>query len=303
MFGALIDGMTALINWLYHVSVSVGLPSYGLAIIMLTIMIKILLHPLTRIQMRSMAKMSQLQPEIKAIQDRYGKDKQQMQTKIMELYKERKVNPMSGCLLLLVQLPFMIALYRALWDFKYVNPAHAGFLWVESLSVQDPLFILPVLAAVTTFIQTKLMMSVSKGGGNPSQESMQKVMLTVMPVFVGWISATLPAGLSVYWVTFNLVSIVQQSFINKQIMADKSILQQEREKAGSVGTEAVVQAGVRGLTKAPAVKRTVASNPTGTTKETGAKGGRGKPGKEGVAQGEGGRRKRKKRGGSSRGGA
>jgi YidC/Oxa1 family membrane protein insertase len=299
LFAALIDGMTALINWLYHLTVSMGLPSYGIAIILLTILIKLLLHPITRIQMRSMAKMSQLQPEIKAIQDRYGKDKQQMQTKIMELYKERKVNPMSGCLLLLVQLPFMIALYQALWNFAYVNPAHAGFLWVENLSLTDPLFILPVLAAVTTFVQFKLTMSINKGGGNPSQEQMQKVMLTVMPVFIGWISATLPAGLSVYWVTFNLVSIVQQSFINKQILADRSAIEQEREKSRLVTAPAAAEVGAPTSGEGPGAKRPAADR-TGKARQTS---GKGKRSKEGTAQGEGNRRKRKKRGGGGRGGA
>jgi len=300
LFEALIDGMTALINWLYHITVGVGLPSYGIAIVLLTILIKIFLHPLTRIQMRSMAKMSQLQPEIKAIQDRYGKDKQQMQTKIMELYKERKVNPMAGCLLLLVQLPFMIALYQALWNFDYVNPAHAGFLWVADLKKTDPLYILPVLAAVTTFVQFKLTMSVSKGGGNPSQEQMQKVMLTVMPLFIGGISATLPAGLSVYWVTFNLVSIVQQFFINKQILADQSAMEQQREKAARVVSGAVAEAGAQASAELPAVKRPTTADPARTKKEAGA---RGKRSKEGAVQGEGSRRKRKKRGGGGRGGA
>jgi YidC/Oxa1 family membrane protein insertase len=286
VFEALGSGMTALINWLYEFTVAAGVPSYGLAIILVTILIKLVLHPITRTQMRSMAQMSQLQPEIKKIQDVYGKDKQKMQQKIMELYKERKVNPMSGCLLLLLQLPILIALYQALWKFPYVNPAHAGFLWMDSLSVRDPLFILPVLAAVTTYIQAKLSMALSAGSGNPSQESIQKMMLIMMPLFIGWISATLPAGLSVYWVTFNVVGSVQQVFINKQLLGDRAAQQRkagDEEKAGR-------ETKAKGKTEeAPAAVKPAPA------KKSSAKGKRGQPGKEEVAQGESGRRKRKKR--------
>jgi YidC/Oxa1 family membrane protein insertase len=294
LFEAFGNGMTALINWMYGFTVGIGLPNYGLAIILVTVLIKVALHPLTRIQMRSMAQMSQLQPEIKRIQDAYGKDKQKMQQKMMELYKERKVNPMMGCLLLLVQLPILIALYKALWNFDYVNEAHAGFLWMETLSLRDPLFILPVLAAVTTYFQAKLSMALSSGSGNQMQESMQKMMLTVMPLFIGWISATLPAGLSVYWVTFNVVGSVQQIFINRQLLSDKIVQQKQIGDEGKadgkiVGKKVIEKTGE----KKAAGKSALAKNPV---KKSSAKGRRGKPGKEEVAQGEGARKKRKKRG-------
>lgn len=299
MFEALGNGMTALINWMYGFTAGIGLPNYGLAIILVTVLIKVALHPLTRIQMRSMAQMSQLQPEIKKIQDAYGKDKQKVQQKMMELYKERKVNPMMGCLLLLVQLPVLIALYKALWDFPYVNEAHAGFLWIETLSLRDPLFILPVLAAVTTYFQAKLSMALSSGSGNPMQESMQKMMLTVMPLFIGWISATLPAGLSVYWVTFNVVGSIQQIFINKQLLPDKTVQQKEIGEAGKAdgkiaGKKVIEKTGEKKAGKKTVGKSAPAKNPV---KKSSAKGRRGKPGKEEVAQGEGARKKRKKRGG------
>lgn len=219
MFGALVDGMTSLINWLYAFTLSFGIPSYALAIIMLTVMIKLVLYPLTRIQMRSMMSMQLLQPEIQELQKKYAKDKQMLQTKMMELYKERKVNPMAGCLLLLAQMPFLIALYRALWDFNYVDTAHAGFFWLETLSMRDPTYILPILAGVTTYFQSKMTMPnmPTSGEPNPAQQT-QKMMLIFLPFFIGWISSTLPAGLSVYWVTFNLMGILQQYFINKQMI-------------------------------------------------------------------------------------
>ncbi len=219
MFGALIDGMVALINWLYGVTVTLGIPSYAVAIILLTILIKLVLYPLTRLQMRSMLQMQLLQPELQAIQKKYAKDKEMLQKKMMELYKEHKVNPMAGCLLLLAQMPFLIALYRALWDFPYAVTEHAGFFWLQTLSMRDPYYILPVLAGATTYFQSKMTMpnTLPNGETNPAQQT-QKMMLIFLPLFIGWISSTLPAGLSVYWVTFNLMSIIQQYFINKQML-------------------------------------------------------------------------------------
>lgn len=225
IFGALIDGMVSLINLLYGLTVAVGFPSYGVAIILLTILIKMVLYPLTRIQMRSMMQMQLIQPEMQALQKRYAKDKQKLQAKMMELYKERKVNPMAGCLLLLAQMPFLIALYRALWNFPYAHPEHAGFFcfdsfcWVPTLSQPDPLWILPVLAGVTTYFQSKMTMPKTAPAGeeNPAQQT-QKMMLYVLPAFIFWISSRFAAGLSVYWVTFNLMGIIQQHFINKQLI-------------------------------------------------------------------------------------
>lgn len=209
--------MATLINWLYQLSAAVGLPSYAVAIVLLTVLIKIILYPLTRAQMRSMIGLQQLQPEIRKIQEKY-KDKQEQQQKIMELYREKKVNPMAGCLPMLIQLPILIALYRALYTFKYAVPAHAGLFWIPSLSHTDPLYILPVLAGITTYIQSKLTMPKTAGGGQTGAESTQKVMLIVMPLFIAWISIKLPAGLALYWVTFNVMGSIQQYFINKQLV-------------------------------------------------------------------------------------
>src|SRR5690554_3714709 len=136
--------MVALINWLYGITVTLGIPSYAIAIVLLTILIKLVLYPLTRVQMRSMLQMQLLQPELQAIQKKYAKDKEMLQKKMMELYKESKVNPMAGCLLLLAQMPFLIALYRALLDFEYADPAHAMIFTIE-LSKTDSTYILPVL--------------------------------------------------------------------------------------------------------------------------------------------------------------
>jgi len=214
IFNAIVDGMTWLLNILYNFTAIIGLPNYGLAIILLTVVIKLVLYPLTQKQMKSMLAMQQLQPKIKEIQEKWkNKDPKKAQEQIMQLYKENNVNPAAGCLPLLVQMPILIALYRSLFTFPYVNEAHASFIWLQNLSDRDPYYILPVLAGVTTYLQSKL----TTNANDPTQ----KMMLYTMPVFIGWISATVPAGLALYWATFNVASAVQQYFVNKQTVAIK----------------------------------------------------------------------------------
>lgn len=214
IFNSIVDGMTWLLNWLYQFTVNAGVPNYGIAIILLTIIIKMALYPLSHKQMKSMLAMQQLQPKIKEIQDKWkNKDPKKMQQMIMEMYKEHNVNPAAGCLPLLVQMPILIALYRSLYAFPYANPAHASFIWVQNLSDKDPFFILPVLAGATTYLQSKMTTSMN--------DPTQRMMLITMPVFIAWISSTVPAGLALYWVVFNVVGSAQQYFINKQTLAVK----------------------------------------------------------------------------------
>lgn len=260
--------MVTLINWLYDVTVLFGVPSYAVAIILLTVLIKMVLYPLTRIQMRSMMQMQLIQPEMQALQKRYANDKQKLQAKMMELYKERKVNPMAGCLLLLAQMPFLIALYRALWDFPYAHPEHAGFFWLDTLSKPDHLFILPVLAAVTTYFQSRMTMAPTSATGedNPAAQT-QKMMLYMMPVFIGWIASRFAAGLSVYWVTFNLMGIAQQYFINKQLLPARQAAlaksKEAREAPGAVDeARTTVDAEVVKESKPAGEKKGRAGRPT-----------------------------------------
>jgi len=210
LFQSLVGAMTSLTHWLYGFTNNIGMPSYGLAIILLTLMIKLILFPLNQKQMLSMKRMQEIQPKIKEIQEKYkSKDPQKMQQKIMETYKEHNVNPMAGCLPVLVQMPILIALYRSLLHIQFKNAEHAGFFWINTLSDKDPFFILPVMAGVTTFMQTKLTAS--------TNDQTQLMMLYLMPVFIAWISITLPSGLVLYWVTFNILGFAQQFFVNRQV--------------------------------------------------------------------------------------
>ncbi|AGL03979.1 YidC/Oxa1 family membrane protein insertase [Desulfoscipio gibsoniae] len=210
LFQILVNGITSLTHWLYEWTVTLGLPSYGLAIIILTILIKLVLFPLNQKQMVSMKKMQEIQPKLKEIQEKYkNKDPQKMQQKIMEMYKEHNVNPMAGCLPILVQMPILIALYRSLLHIEFKSTEHAGFFWINTLSDKDPFFILPVLAGVTTFMQTRLTTSTA--------DQTQRMMLYMMPVFIAWISTTVPSGLVLYWVMFNILGFTQQLLVNRQV--------------------------------------------------------------------------------------
>ncbi|MFZ5649527.1 MAG: YidC/Oxa1 family membrane protein insertase [Bacillota bacterium] len=220
MLQPLVDGITWSINWLYGLTVAVNIASYGLAIIFFTVILKIVLYPLTLKQMKSMYMMQKLGPKIKEIQDKYkSKDPQKMQQKVMDLYREHNVNPMAGCLPLLIQMPILIALFEALRKFPYADEKHASFLWIPNLSQIDNSFyfvdipMLAVLAAVTTFLQTKLTTNMA--------DQTQKIMLYTMPLMIGYFATQVPAGLALYWVAFNVLGIVQQYFVNKQTMALK----------------------------------------------------------------------------------
>lgn len=217
IFGALVDGMTVILNALYGVTAAIGVPNYGLAIVLLTVIIKVVLYPLNYRQMHSMVAMQRLQPKIKEIQQKYKKDPQKLQQKMMELYKEQGVNPLSGCLPLLIQLPILIALYRALLNlFQTPGVEHLDFLWIANLGqrgIHRPVdILLPLLAGVTTYWQMRLTPQAS------GQEQMQRVMSLTMPAFIAYITITLPAGLGLYWVVFNLLTIAQQYVMNRRLV-------------------------------------------------------------------------------------
>ncbi|QGU00612.1 Inner membrane protein translocase and chaperone YidC, short form OxaI-like [Candidatus Syntrophocurvum alkaliphilum] len=199
---------TDVIHFFYSITESIGVPSYGLAIILITIVIKIILFPLTQKQMKSMRAMQALQPKMKYLQEKYKDDPQTMQTKVMQLYKDNGVNPFGGCLPLLIQLPIFIAFFQALMDFPFLEGAPTGFLWIPDIAQPDSLFILAILAAVTTYAMQRVSMV-------NTNDPTQRILLYIMPLFMAFIAATMPAGLPLYWITFNLLSIAQQLYVNK----------------------------------------------------------------------------------------
>lgn len=200
--------MTVVLTTFYSLTEMIGVPSYGLAIILLTVLIKILVYPLTKKQLESMKAMQRIQPQMKKLQEKYKDNPQVFQKKLMELYQKEGANPMSGCLPMLIQMPILMGMYYTLYSFNY-GEAVPSFLWLPNLSESDPTYALPFLAAATTFLQQKMMST-----GEVNQQ--MRVMMIVMPLFIGWISLNFPAGLVLYWVTMNIVQIIQQWWTNRQ---------------------------------------------------------------------------------------
>jgi len=192
------------LGWVLEQIVSVT-QSYGLGIILTTIFVRLLLFPLTMSQNKSMVAMRKIQPELQAIQKKYANDKEEQQKQTMELYQKHKINPLGGCLPMLVQLPILWAFFRVLQNIPADETAI--FLGFWALSEPDPFYIFPILAAATTFLQSKLAAT-----GDMSQ---QKSMLIVMPLMIGMFSLRLPSGLVLYWIVGNIFSIGQQLWINK----------------------------------------------------------------------------------------
>ncbi|BDX08707.1 membrane protein insertase YidC [Planctobacterium marinum] len=179
--------------------------NWGAAIIIITIIVKGLMYPLTKAQYESMAKMRALAPKIQALKDRYGDDRQKMSQGMMELYKKEKTNPMGGCFPLLLQMPIFLALYWVLLE--SVELRHADFIfWIEDLSVMDPYFVLPVLTGASMYLLQKLNpVTVT----DPMQQKIMQWMPVAMSVFFLWF----PAGLVLYWLISNVITLVQAKLI------------------------------------------------------------------------------------------
>ncbi|UKH18985.1 membrane protein insertase YidC [Actinobacillus pleuropneumoniae] len=183
--------------------------NWGLAIIGVTIVVKTILYPLTKAQYTSMARMRMLQPKIQEMRERFGDDRQRMSQEMMKLYKEEKVNPMGGCLPILIQMPIFIALY---WTFmEAVELRHAPFFgWIQDLSAQDPYYILPLLMGASMFLLQKMSPS-------PVTDPVQQKVMTFMPVMFTVFFLWFPSGLVLYWLTSNIITIVQQWLIYRNL--------------------------------------------------------------------------------------
>lgn len=220
------DLISGVITALYDVTVAIGFPSYALAIIMISILLKIILFPLMQKQMKSTMNMQEIQPKLEYLQKKYKSNPEKMNEEVMKLYKEYNVNPMSGCLPLLIQMPILIGLFAALRQYDFVNAAHATFFWIPNLGDKDPFYILPVLVALTMFVQQKISMGSNEAvAANPTM----KTMLYIMPAMMLFVCWSMPSGLCLYWAFFSILSIVQQFFLNKQ---------RDKEKAARAAREA-----------------------------------------------------------------
>ena len=205
-----------LLAWIYKF---VG--NWGLAIIGVTIVIKLVFYKLTESSGRSMAKMREIQPRMKALQDRYKDDRQALSQAMMELYKREKINPAAGCLPILVQMPFFLAFYWVLVESVEMRQAPFA-LWLTDLSSRDPYFILPLIMGAAMLFQQKL---------NPAPtDPVQARVMQIMPIMFTVFFAFFPSGLVLYWATNTLLSIAQQWKINKVVHAEATAKKQGKKK-------------------------------------------------------------------------
>lgn len=191
--------------------------NWGVAIILLTVLIKLVFYPLSGKSYRSMAHMREIGPKLQKLKEQYGDDRQRLHTAMMEMYKTEKVNPLGGCLPVVVQIPVFIALYWALLN--SVEMRQAPFmLWINDLSAPDPYYILPIVMGATMYIQTKL---------NPTPpDPIQAKVMTIMPLAMSVFFFFFPAGLVLYWVVNNILSISQQWYVTSCV---------EKERAAAKG--------------------------------------------------------------------
>ena len=217
---SLVNFISQTIQFLYELTASFGIANYGVAIVLFTILIKLILLPLTAKQVKGMKAMQELQPKVQELQKKYKNNPQQAQQKVMELYKNNNANPFAGCWPLLIQMPILFALFSALRTFfdpiehpEYVNLDAASFLWISNLGNPDP-YILPILVVIGTYLQQK----VSSPG---NMEGPQKTLLIIMPFFIGWISRNFPAGLALYWVMYSVMGIFEQLLFKRPILKEE----------------------------------------------------------------------------------
>lgn len=191
-----------LLKWLYSFA-----QNYGVAIILLTLIVRMLMYPLVVKSMRSMKAMAKLQPEMQRVRERYANDKQAQNLEMMQLLKTHKYNPMAGCLPILVQIPVFFALYKVLYSAVELYQAPFAF-WIHDLSAKDPYYVTPVLLSLVMFWQQKI-------SPNVSADPMQRKMMLYMPLVFGAFMLSLPSGLTLYMLVSGIFGVIQQTILNR----------------------------------------------------------------------------------------
>jgi YidC/Oxa1 family membrane protein insertase len=184
--------------------------NWGVAIVLLTLVVKLLLYPLSAAGYRSMANMRRVAPDMKRLQERHGDDRQKLSQEMMELYRREKINPLGGCFPILVQMPVFLALYWVLYESVELRHAPLG-LWIEDLAAMDPYLVLPLLMGGSMYLQQLL--------SPPPPDPTQARIMKIMPVMFTFLFLFFPAGLVLYWLVNNVLSVAQQWFITRQVEA------------------------------------------------------------------------------------
>jgi YidC/Oxa1 family membrane protein insertase len=221
MFSFIAQPLSYLLTWLYDFA-----NNYGIAIILFTLIVRGCLLPLYATQIKSQIKMSAVQPKLKEIQKKYAHDKEELNRRMMELYRQENFNPASGCLPMLIQFPILLGLYTLLRNplnfipddaVTMILAIHDKFLWIADLSQPDP-WILPIITGVTQFLSFTVTQMNTPETGNMNMGQMQgmmKMMKYFFPVMLVWMGHTFPAGLTLYWFTGNLFTIVQYQILTR----------------------------------------------------------------------------------------
>jgi YidC/Oxa1 family membrane protein insertase len=190
------------------------IPNYGIVVLIFALLIKLIVFPLTRKQVVAMARMKDLAPKMKEIQEKYKQDPQRLNKEIMKLYKEAGANPLSGCLPLLPQLPLFFALFNVFRvTIEFRGASFVG--WITDLSTPDPYYVLPVIMTIIMFIQQKMTVTDPK----------QKMMVYIFPLIFGWMSLNFPAGLVLYWTGFSVLSLIEQLYLIKKPQETTTVVQ------------------------------------------------------------------------------
>ncbi len=208
---------------IFNLTQTLGFPSYAIAIFVIAVIIRMILLPLNINQLRSSVAMQQIQPQVQELQERYAANPELMNQKLMQLYQDYNINPLSGCLPMLIQFPIMIGLYNGLRQFIPLHQEFYKFLWIPDLGQTDTTYIMVILVAGSTFLQSYIIT------GKPTQP-MQKYMLFAMPLMMGWMAASFPAFLCIYWLGVTIVGILQQLIINKPMRAKMQQRAEELEE-------------------------------------------------------------------------
>ena len=227
ILGIIANPLGILLDLLYSV-----INNYGISIIVFTVIVKLCLYPLYIKQTKSTAKMSEVQPKMQALQRKYANDKETLNIKMAELYKEEKFNPMGGCLPMLIQMPIIMGLFALLRNpMMYMNDNsmifayHEPFIWIADLSQPD-LWILPIIAGVATFISFSMTQALSDTEANHQMNGMMKMMKYIFPIMILWMARSFPSGLALYWA----VSQVIQIFFNIHMASIRKKLKREAEE-------------------------------------------------------------------------
>lgn len=193
---------------------AIGGHNYGLAIVWLTVAVNLALYPLTLSSLQQMAAMQRIQPRMQELQKKHKEDPKKLQKEMMDLYRSEGVNPLGGCLPVLLKIPFFLALFFALQskEFMVLVGQGTGFLWVSNIAKSDPTYVLAFLIGVTTWLSQKSM---------PAAPGQNQIMLWMMPIFITFVSVPFAAGVQLYWVVSNLMGWAQQVYIMSRIPRTK----------------------------------------------------------------------------------